>query len=113
MPFTGSFTLEGAGAAALAVERVNTDKALLRARRLEYSVADSGCSAQQGLAAMGKLLEGASRVYAVIGRGCSTACEVTSYLAAGQGLAQLSCGCTASSLSDKGKHSLVMLCPAF
>ena len=66
MPFTGSFALRGVGAAALAVERVNADKALLHGRRLEFSFADSGCSAQQGLAAMGKLLK-ASRVDAVIG----------------------------------------------
>ena len=57
-----------AGAAALAVERVNADKALLPGRRLEYTWADSGCSAQQGLVEMGKLLRGASRVDAVIGR---------------------------------------------
>ena len=111
MPFGGSWVFNGAGAAALAVERVNADKALLRGRRLEYSVADSGCSAQQGLAAMGKLLK-ASRVDAVIGPGCSTGCEVTSYLVGGQGLAQLSWGCTASFLSNKGKHPLVMLSPA-
>ena len=56
-----------AGAAALAVERVNADKSLLPQRRLEYSWADSGCSAQQGLVAMGKLLGGTSTVDAVIG----------------------------------------------
>ena len=108
----GPFVSRIAGAAALAVETVNAKKALLPGRRLEYSWADSGCSAQQGLTAMGELLGGASRVDAVIGPGCSSACEVTSYLVGGQRLAQLSWGCTASSLSDKGKHSLVMLSPA-
>ena len=34
---------------------------------LQYSWADSGCSAQKGLAAMGELLGGASKVDAVIG----------------------------------------------
>ena len=96
-----------AGAAALAVERVNTNKALLPGRRLEYSWADSGCSAQQGLAAMGELLRGASKVDAVIGPGCSAACEVTSYLSGGQGLPQISWGCTAVSLSNKDKYRLV------
>ena len=56
-----------AGAAALAVERVNADKTLLPGRRLEYSWADSGCSAKRGLAAMGGLLGGAIKVDAVIG----------------------------------------------
>ena len=112
MPFGGSWVFNGAGAAALAVERVNADKTLLRGRRLEYSWADSGCSAQQGLVGMGKLLGGASRVDAVIGPGCSSACEATSYLVGGQGLAQLSWGCALPELSDKGKHSLVMLSPA-
>ena len=69
MPFSGSWDIGHriAGAAALAVERVNADKALLPGRRFEYSWADSGCSAQQGLAAMGKLLQGESRMNAVIG----------------------------------------------
>ena len=94
-----------AGAAALAVERVNADMSLLPGRRLEYSAADSGCSAQQGLKAMGELLAGS--VDAVIGPGCSSACEVTSYLSGGQKIPQISWGCTASSLSNKEKYRLV------
>ena len=96
-----------AGAAALTVERVIADKTLLPGRRLEYSWADSGCSAQQGLAAMGELLGGASTVDAVIGPGCSTACEVTSYLAAGQGIPQVSWACGSPELSNKDHHRLV------
>ena len=45
-----------AGAAALAVEQVNADKNLLPGRVLEYNWRDSGCSAKQGLKAMGELL---------------------------------------------------------
>ena len=52
-----------AGAAALAVERFNANQ-----DRLEYSWADSGCSPQQGLVAMGELLRAESTVDAVIGR---------------------------------------------
>ena len=101
-----------AGAAALAVERVNGDKALLPGRQLEYDWADSGCSAQQGLKAMGELLGGvASRIDAVIGPGCSPACEVTSFLASGQNLPQISYACTATSLSNKEKYPLVRLTP--
>ena len=96
-----------AGAAALAVERVNANKDLLPLRRLEYSWADSGCSAGQGLAAMGELLRGTSRVDAVIGPACSSACEVTSYLSGGQSIPQISYGCTAVSLSNKKKYRLV------
>ena len=99
---------EIAGAAALAVHEVNQAKMFPR-RGLEYSWADSGCSAQQGLAAMGKLLGEASNVDAVIGPGCSSACEVTSYLAGGQQIPQISWGCTASSLSNKEKFRLVEL----
>ena len=97
------------GAAALAVERVNADKSLLPSRRLEYSWADSGCSAQQGLAAMGELLAGGSRIDAVIGPGCSSACEVSSYLSGGQGIPQVSYACTAGSLSNNDQHPLVRL----
>ena len=78
-----------AGAAALAVERVNADKNLLPGRVLEYSWADSGCSAKQGLKAMGELLGGESRISAVIGPGCSSACEVTSQLTAEQDIPQI------------------------
>ena len=96
-----------AGAAALAVERVNANKDLLPGQRLEYSWTDSGCSAQQGLVAMGKLLgETSSWINAVIGPGCSSACKVTSYLASGQNLPQISYSCTATSLSDKEKYCL-------
>ena len=101
-----------AGAAALAVERVNTNKALLPGRRLEYSWADSGCSAQQGLASMGELLSGASKVDAVIGPACSAACEVTSYLSGGQGLPQVSWACGSPELSNKAQHRLVSLLAA-
>ena len=74
-----------AGAAALAVEQVNADSTLLPGRMLIFSWEDSGCSAQQALAAMGKLNEmssrpGAASNNAIIGPACSTACEVTSYL---------------------------------
>ena len=99
-----------AGAATLAVERVNADQTLLPGRRLEYSWANSGCSAQQALSAIGKLLGGVSRISAVIGPGCSSACEVTSYLVAGQGIPQVSWGCSASSLSNKANHRLVWPC---
>ena len=44
-----------AGAAALAIERVNQEKALLPGRLVHYTWADSGCSTKQGLAAMGEL----------------------------------------------------------
>ena len=88
-----------AGAAALAVERVNADKALLPGHNLEFSWANSGCSKKQGLAAMGELFErwlsgNIPDIDAVIGPGCSSACEVTSYLSAGWGIPQLSYSCT-------------------
>ena len=111
MPFSGSWNVghRVAGAAPLAVEKINANKALLPGRWLEYSWADSGCSAQKGLAAMGELLRGASRIDAVVGPACSSACEVTSYLASGQDLPQISWGCAASSLSSKERHRLVGL----
>ena len=69
IPMSGSWAggPQIAGAAALAVETVNADKNLLPDRVLEYSWADSGCSAQQGLKAMGELLQGGSKIDAVIG----------------------------------------------
>ena len=111
LPMTGASPrgLKTAGAAALAVNQVNADQSLLPGCILAYRWADSGCSAEQGLAAMGKLLGGASRVDAVIGPGCSSACEVTGYLSGGQGIPQISWGCTAVSLSNKEQYGLVRL----
>ena len=108
LEMSGSWVLKGAGAAPLAVKSVNADRALLPGHQLQYSWADSGCSAQQGLAAMGKLLGGVSRIDAVIGPGCSSACEVTGHLLGGQGIPQISWGCTSPTLSDN--YELVCIC---
>ena len=95
------------GAAVLAINRVNADKNLLPGRRLKYRWADSGCSAKQGLKAMGELLRDATAISAVIGPGCSSACEVTSYLSAGQNLAQISWGCAFSFIFKTCTHGPV------
>ena len=65
--------------------QVDIDKIIETSTRkagvLQYSWADSGCSEKQGLAAMGELLSMERRIDAVIGPACSSACEVTSFLA--------------------------------
>ena len=111
MPFSGSWDIGRriAGAAELAVERVNANKALLPGRWLEYDWANSGCSPQKGLEAMGELLGRASKVSVVIGPGCSSACEVTSYLAGGEKIPQISWGCASPKLSNKDQYRLVTL----
>ena len=63
---SGAWGAEIAGAAALAVERVNADNTLLPGRQLEFSWRQAGCSAKQGLAAMGELIK-LRRIDAVIG----------------------------------------------
>ena len=102
IPMTGSSPRgrRTAGAAALAVKQVNADKSLLPGRIVHYSWADSGCSARQGLMAMGKLLRSSEQsgamvdIDALIGPGCSSACEATSYLSSGQSIPQISQSCT-------------------
>ena len=109
-PMTGSWAggRQIAGAAALAVERANADQNLLAV--LTYNWTDSGCSAKQGLQALGQFLaDKRIRVDAVIGPGCSSACEVTSHLAGGQGIPQISWGCTSPTLSDKNDYPLVRI----
>ena len=115
IPLTGMWAvgLRIAGAAELAVNMVNADKSLLPGRVLKYSWADSGCSAKQGLTAMGELLARESRIDAVIGPGCSSACEVTSHLSEGQGIPQISWGCTSPTLSNKNEYQLVSFLPLF
>ena len=78
-PTSGAWAggLRIAGAAALAIESVNSAKDLLPRHVLEYSWANSGCSAKQGLVAMGEVLGLGHRIDAVIGPGCSAACTVT------------------------------------
>ena len=109
LPMTGRWSggSKVAGAAAIAVERVNADITLLPGRVLEFSWADSGCSAKQGLAAMGKLLQGESKISAVVGPACHSACEVTSHLSGGQGIPQISWGCTSPELSNTTTYELV------
>ena len=51
----------------LAVDQINADKRLLPGYTLEYDVQDSGCSAKQGLVAVGKMLGEGSNTRAVIG----------------------------------------------
>ena len=109
IPMTGSSPRgrRTAGAAALAVKQVNADKSLLPGRIVHYSWADSGCSARQGLMAMGKLLRSPVWIDALIGPGCSSACEATSYLSSGQSIPQISHSCTSPALSDKDVFPLV------
>ena len=109
MPMSGSDNvgLRIAGAAALAVEQVNADQGLLPGRVLRYSWADTGCSEQRGLVAMGELLGGNNRVAAVLGPRCSSVCELTSFLSGGHGIPQISWGCHDPQLSDKSRHQLV------
>ena len=91
-----------AGAASLAVNQVNADKSLLPGHMLEYSWADSGCSASQSLKSLGELLSEDSPFVALIGPGCSDACEVTGHLTTGNNLPQISYSCTSPILSNKG-----------
>ena len=98
VPMTGVSIANEAGAAALAVKAVNADKTLLAGRVLEYDWADSGCSAKQGLAAMGELLGGQKNIDAVMGPGCSSACELTSYLSTAARIPQISHSCMPPSI---------------
>ena len=72
-PMTGSWAggTRVAGAAKIAVERINSDKTLLPGREMKFAWRDSGCSAEKGLAALGELLGGS--IDAVIGPGCRCA----------------------------------------
>ena len=110
-PMTGAWDVGTriAGAAALAVDKINANETLLPGRDLRLRWADSGCSEKQGLAAMGKLLASESRIDAVIGPGCSSACKVTGHLSEAQKIPQISWGCTSSSLSNKEDYNLVCL----
>ena len=70
LPMTGSWPVGRtiAGAAALAVERINTDASLLRGKRLKFTWLDDGCSSSQGQRSMTDLLRD-SNITAVIGPG--------------------------------------------
>ena len=119
LPMVGRFD-EGAriaGAAQLAVDRVNNDEALFPGYVLKFMWNNSGCSARQGLAALGKLMDrqresaatsgGDSRLNIVIGPGCSSACEPAAYLAESKKIPLISWGCTSPALSNKEEYPLV------
>ena len=108
----GAFTI--AGAAALAIERVNQDDTLLPGWSLEYDWQDSGCSAAQALTALAELegrtlrrTGGKARFGPVIGPGCSSACIMTAGYAVAHNQPQISYSCTDDTLSDKSKYPLV------
>ena len=93
IPLTGNADSSNiAGAADLAIDRANNDKTLLPGRALELIKGDSGCSARQGLQAMGELLLKDNRIKAVLGPRCNSACRAASYLTGGQQMAQISWG---------------------
>ena len=87
LPLSGSSWPGGwtiAGALPLAVDRVNSDPTLLPGRNLTYTFRDSACSsskALQGLADM--VLNNDGGVDALIGPGCSVACEPTGFVTKG------------------------------
>ena len=84
-----------AGAASLAVDQVDADSTLLAGSVLEYSWEDSGCSPRVAPRALGDLMSrrGESSIDALVGPGCSSACEVTSYTSSGYDIPQISFGC--------------------
>ena len=92
-----------AGAIRLAIHDINNDTELLGARKLAFVWQDSGCDASKGLAALSQMLE-QNAVDAVIGPGCSAACESTAFLTSGRGIPQISYACSSSLLSDHVKY---------
>ena len=70
-----------AGALAAAVQHVNADPSVLSGWLLEYRWSNSGCSASEGLKALGSLIK--TDIAAVIGPACSIACDPTGFLTAG------------------------------
>ena len=62
-----------AGAASLAVKRINRDASLLGGKTVEYVLLDGGCNATQGLKVAMSLLEDA-RIGAIIGPGALPIC---------------------------------------
>ena len=95
-----------AKAATMAVEHINNDSSLLDGSRLEFVFAETLCSAPAALAALSKLLE-EGPLAAVIGPGCSVACEATGFLTAGRDLPQISYSCLSPALTDKDAYPTV------
>ena len=106
LPLSGGGWLGGrtiAGAVAIAVDDINTDRWLLRGKTLHYVVEDDQCEASVGLAAASQLLTRGD-VQALIGPGCSTVCETTGFLTKGRNALQISYACSSPSLSNKDAY---------
>lgn len=105
LPVTGDWKLGRtlAGAAKLAIDAVNADPDILQAKTLEYAWADSGCASAKALAEYEAMKQDDGPFDAMIGPGCSRACEVTAHLTAGLNIPQISYSCTSAALSDETK----------
>ena len=89
------------------IDSIIQSNQIVSGRVLKYRWANSACSAQEGLKAMGKLLRGEAKISAVIGPGCSKAAVVTGYLSGGQNIPQIGWAALSPSLSNKDEFELV------
>ena len=108
LPITGSWPVGAGliGAVALAVEAVNSDSRILNGRRLSFVWGDDGCDRTTSLAAFSNLLEQHGPIHALIGPGCSRACELTASFCHAKNLPQVSPTCAGPSLSNKKEFPL-------
>ena len=102
------------GAISLAIDVVNAQAQaallgpMIRWRNITYSWKEVECDRSKALAALSQILE-EGPVDAVIGPGCSAACESTAILTSARELPQISYSCSSAALSDKTTYPTVRL----
>jgi len=99
------------GAIALAIDAVNAHGLLgpmIRGSKITYRWKEVGCDRSKALAALSQILE-EGPVDAVIGPGCSAACESTAILTSARDVPQISYSCSSAALSDKTTYPTVRL----
>jgi len=99
------------GAVSLAIDAANAHGLLgpmIRGSKITYRWKEVGCDRSKALAALSQILE-EGPVDAVIGPGCSAACESTAILTSARDVPQISYSCSSAALSDKTTYPTVRL----
>ncbi|XP_066267244.1 atrial natriuretic peptide receptor 1-like [Branchiostoma lanceolatum] len=107
VPWTGAWPIgkRMAPAAAVAIDDINNNDALLPAYHLDFVWKDTGCSAREGMDVTMELYEELrTDLRVIIGPGCDAVCGPIGVLAASWNVPVVSWGCASSHLSNKDEY---------
>ncbi|XP_078693880.1 atrial natriuretic peptide receptor 2-like isoform X3 [Branchiostoma floridae x Branchiostoma belcheri] len=107
LPWTGTWPIgqRMGPAAAVAIDDINNNAALLPDHHLDFVWKDTGCSAREGMDVTMELYEElGENLRVIIGPGCDAVCGPIGVLAASWNVPIVSWGCASSHLSNKDEY---------